>query len=73
MPKVTMLTKKSDLIAAEKLMRDRLDVMHKHIQNEDWPAACADLRAIESECINASRMAAAISFSAEKHRWCTNN
>lgn len=69
MSKVTSFIKKSDMVAAEKVMRDRLDVMHKNIQNEDWPAACADLRAIESECINASRMAAALSFRADKERW----
>jgi hypothetical protein len=61
--------KKSDLQAAEKVMRARLDVLQMHIGNEDWAAACADLRAVESECINASRMAATLSFHAEKNRW----
>lgn len=69
MSEITPVHKKTDMTAAEKVMRVRLDVLHKHIQNEDWPAVCADLRAIENECINASRMAAALSFYAEKQRW----
>lgn len=69
MSKVISVHKKTDMQAAEKVMRARLDAMHKHIVGEDWAAVCADLRAIESECINASRMAAALSFHAEKQRW----
>ncbi len=69
MQKIISAHKKTDMQAAEKVMRARLEVMHKHIASEDWAAVCADLRAIENECINASRMAAALSFQSEKQRW----
>lgn len=57
--------KKSDMEAAEKMIRLHLEKLKKHINTDEWPKACSALRAIESECRNAGRMSASLSFKAD--------
>jgi hypothetical protein len=57
--------KKSDIEAAEKMIRLHLEKLKKHINTDEWPKACSALRAIEGECHHAGRMAAALSFKAD--------
>lgn len=71
MSKPTAFVKKADIDAAIAVMEKRLAVLKKNSEQVEWPTVCADLRAIENECINASRIAAALSFQHEKERWAT--
>jgi|GEM_PF-1091477 len=59
---------KSDMDAAEKMVRLHLEKLKKHIDSNEWPLVCSDLRAIEGEVQHANRIAATLSFNARNNQ-----
>lgn len=56
--------KKADLEAAANVLSIQLAKLNKALAAEDYPAACSSIRALQSECDNASRVAVTLSTSA---------
>jgi hypothetical protein len=70
-PLSSFITKR-DLLAVETQLRDRLKVMRENINNENWPAVCADFRALSDQATDGCRMSASLSFHCQQKRFSSN-
>lgn len=55
---------KQDLSAAMNLMSIHMAKLSKAVDSSNYPDACSALRAMQDECVNASRVAGTLSLSA---------